>query len=309
MGPPKLEALFALAVVLSVPATSRADVSEEDRGVAGESCRARADCKHGLKCLANVCVDEHEGESCAAHVDCGSLKCIDNKCVNPNARPRVEQPQPQQQQQPQPQQQQQPQPTAKVQEPAPTPPVESHAFEEWLKFRPDGVHPFIGITLAPGLLNGGYTASEGTLWAGGADGAFLLAFRGGVFINRHELALEIAPFTDFWDMRVSGPAFEANVTYAYYVRLLTRETFGLSWPLRGGISVLAGGSNTNDNVFFEVRADVIGLALNVGHLIVEAHLPTFRYEVTNGHVAGIAVEGVTTNYLSFFFGLSASYVF
>ena len=71
----------------------------------------------------------------------------------------------------------------------------------------------------------------------------------------------------------------------------------------------AGGDNTNGNIFFEVRADFVGVAFNIGHVVVDLHLPSFRYAVTSGHVPGIAVDTVTTHILSFFFGPSVSYVF
>src|SRR5438067_1654300 len=51
-------------------------------GGPGESCRARSDCKTGLKCVQQTCVDEHEGQTCGATSDCGGeLKCIKNKCT------------------------------------------------------------------------------------------------------------------------------------------------------------------------------------------------------------------------------------
>ncbi|MEQ9320158.1 MAG: hypothetical protein RIF41_13420, partial [Polyangiaceae bacterium] len=41
------------------------------RGELGESCRARADCQDGLKCMEQVCVDPMEGQTCGARADCG----------------------------------------------------------------------------------------------------------------------------------------------------------------------------------------------------------------------------------------------
>ena len=298
--------LTALAFVLTWGVLALAQ--EENLGGPGESCRARSDCKHGLKCLANICVDEHEGQSCAATSDCGTLRCIDNKCVNPLARPQPPvQPPPPPVAPP-------PPPSVVPPAPPPEPVVEappSRALQEWLHFqRGDRVHPFVGFTVAAGFLNGGYTASEGTLWASGLDGAFLFALRGGVLMGRHELALEIAPFTDFWDLHVGpGPAFEANASYGYMMPLRQGPTAGVSWPLRVGAGVLAGGDNTASNVLFELRADLIGVSINVGHLLIDLHAPSFRYALTNGHVPGIAVEGVTTHWLSFFFGTTVSYVF
>ena len=341
----KATAIAFVFVALFGATVAQAD-TEDNLGGPGESCRARPDCKHGLKCLANVCTDEHEGITCGATAECGTLKCIENKCVNPlklpthpqptqpqpthpqPTQPQPTQPQPTQPQptQPQPTQPQptQPQPTTtqpQETQPQPTPtttePIgggqapETDPIEKWLKFDRTGMHPFIGITLALGLLNGGYTASEGSLWGTGADSAFLLAIRGGVLIDHHEISLEIAPGTYFWDFSEpgAGPAFELNASYAYRIPLLVRERGAIMWPLRGGLGFVAGGANTKSNVLFEVRADLIGAAIDLGHVTIELHLPSFRYAITNSHVPGILVDGVTTHWLSFFFGTTVSYAF
>ncbi len=310
---------------------ARAD-ADDNLGGPGESCRARPDCKKGLKCIANVCIDDHDGQTCAATAECGTLKCIDNKCVNPlkvqttpHVQPQQVQPQqiqPQQVQpqqvQPQPIQQNNEVPPSNVQtiESPPAPPASDNmdaAIEKWLLFDRRGIHPFIGLTLALGLMNGGYTASEGTSWGPGADSALLFAIRGGVVFDRHEIALEIAPGTYFWDLSVGGgPAFEMNVSYAYRIPLLVTPKGGIHYPLRAGLGFVAGGNNlqpATGNALFEIRADLIGLALDMGHLTIEVHAPSFRYQVTNGHVDGIAVEGVTTQLLSFLFGTSVTYTF
>jgi hypothetical protein len=64
-----------------------------------------------------------------------------------------------------------------------------------MHFRLKGVRPFVGITFAVGAANGGFTGGKGSAWGSGADGNLVVAVRGGIMINRHELALEIAPYT------------------------------------------------------------------------------------------------------------------
>lgn len=58
-------------------------------GDVGESCRARADCRAGLKCVNAICtapapaVVTKEGQACEATADCsadGSLRCIARVC-------------------------------------------------------------------------------------------------------------------------------------------------------------------------------------------------------------------------------------
>jgi hypothetical protein len=208
-----------------------------------------------------------------------------------------------------------PVPLPRQQQPTPAPRVEPEdtgpnlALEEWLHHRVKGIRPFIGFTLAGGVVNGGYSGAARSAWGSGADGAFLFALRGGVFLGpRHELALEVSPFTDVWDTQAPGPTFQVNGTYGYWLPLVQGETVQLSWPLRVGAGVMIGGSNTGNNVFFQGRADLIGIALKVGHLIIEGHLPSFRYALTNGRFPGFGGDGVTQHVLTWFIGTSVSYV-
>jgi hypothetical protein len=173
---------------------------------------------------------------------------------------------------------------------------------------PANVSSFIGLTVAAGVLNGGYTASQSSMWGKGVDSTLLFALRAGVLLGRTELALEVAPFSDVWDaQRAKGPAFQANATFGYLIPFKQLESGSLAWPLRAGIGVLAG--NTNDNVFFEARVDPIGVVYRTGSILLDFHVVSFRYAITNGHVDGIPIEGVTTHYLSFFSGSSISYLF
>jgi len=175
---------------------------------------------------------------------------------------------------------------------------------------PSGVRSFVGLALAGGVLNGGYTSSETTIWGKGLDSSFLFALRGGVLFGRAELALEIAPFTEIYDAQHGrGPAFEANVTAAYRIPFARAWDTPLSWPLRIGAGILAGGDNTGDDVFVEARLDPIGISFESGPIVVDFIMPSIRYALTNGHVPGIGFEGVTTHYISFFFGSSVSYAF
>ncbi len=55
---------------------------EDLLGGPGESCRARADCQRGLKCIEAMCIDEREGTTCQTSAQCGPLKCIENICTS-----------------------------------------------------------------------------------------------------------------------------------------------------------------------------------------------------------------------------------
>jgi hypothetical protein len=243
-------------------------------GGPGESCRARADCKAGLKCMNQMCTDQHEGETCGATSDCGGeLKCIGQKCTSPFGA--------------------------------------AHGgaggggdMTEWMKFNvTDGSpHPFVGVTFAGGFDTLGIT---GNIISGGFntfDGSFLFALNGGVVIGNHQLSFEAAPFTYIYDGKAQGPAFEMNASYAYLIPLGDSGNAHFYWPIRFGAGMMAGGNNTGGLVFFQLRADLIGVAIQVGHVIIDLHLPTFRYAITDR-------GGSQAHYLDWMFGTSIGYAF
>lgn len=244
-------------------------------GGPGESCRARADCKNGLKCMNEVCTDEREGESCGATSDCGGrLKCIDNKCTSPlGARGGG---------------------------------GGGRGASDWMKFDvTDGnIHPFVGLTVAGGFDTGGITGN--TVFTGGFntfDGAFLFALQGGAFFGNNQLSFEIAPVTFVYDGKAPGPAFEMTANYAYFVPLTKSGDVHVYWPLRFGLGMMAGPDvNALGLAYFQVRADLIGAAIQFGHIVVDLHLPSFRYLVTDK--SGVQLHG-----LEWLFGTSLSYVF
>lgn len=307
---------FSVLVLLAAPAL--AQTPADNLGGPGESCRARSDCKPGLKCLDNKCLDEHEGLSCTSTPECGTeLKCINNVCVNPNARFLPQQPQPQPQPRPPPvfpppDLSGKPEP-----KPEPMPERRNPLWDRWLRFEMTGTHVFGGLSFGVGALTGGYSGKRNA-WGSGADSAFDVALRGGVVIDeRHELAVELSPFTYLWDTvgageargpgDTRGAAFKIEGTYAFLIPLL-RSTH-LYYPLRAGIGTFFGGINTSDHVLFELRADPLGLAWRTGHVIVDLHLPSIRYAFTNARFDGFGGSGVTQHLVTFMFGMSASYVF
>jgi hypothetical protein len=248
-------------------------------GGPGESCRARADCKSGLKCMNKVCTDEHEGESCGATSDCGGrLKCIDNKCTSavgghPGGGGGG---------------------------------GEGGGMGDWMKFRIDdgAAHPFAGITLAGGFGTGGLTGNG--VFGGGFDtfdGAFLFALHAGVFLGNNQLSFEVAPVTFFYDMKGIGPVFEMAANYAYFVPLTDSGDIHVYWPLRFGAGMMAGPDlNAFGLAFFQARADLIGAAIQVGHVLIDLSLPSFRYMITDKN-------GTQAHFLDWLFGTNLSYVF
>jgi hypothetical protein len=256
--------------------------NEQNLGAAGESCRARSDCRTGLRCIANVCRDEREGQTCGATSECGpELRCIANVCQSPLAASR---------------------PGAYPQSAwGPGAQVDrGDGSEEWFRFSLEGVHGFLGLSVMGGPV--GLTVQGGGSPGGlNVASAFLFGLRGGVLIGHHELAFEISPMTFIHYDRAGGPTLQLNASYAYLAALYTAETFDVYWPLRVGIGMMA--INTAGSLaFFQMRADLIGVAFRVGHLVIDLHLPSFRYDVSGQ-------GGATAHYFYWLFGASVSYAF
>jgi hypothetical protein len=188
------------------------------------------------------------GESCRARSDCESnLKCVDLVCVDDNApsKPKTQ---------------------------APATPSKSFALQ--------GVRGFAGVSIrgGPGWRMVGKVTDKSL------EGTFAFALRVGLFANRNELALEIAPFTDLpynSQPPFSGAAFGAVATYGYYAVLYETPNVGVYWPVRFGVGILAGANNTSSLAFVQGRLDLIGFALRFNRVIVDLDLPSFRYLFTD----------------------------
>jgi hypothetical protein len=226
------------------------EVNEAALGGPGESCRARKDCQSGLRCLNAVCTDPHLGESCGATADCGEqLRCIQNICGGP-----------------QPGQAAKPAPTeaeAEAEEDS------GASIDEWIAHPMwEGIGGFVGLNVLGGV---GWAAPL----SGGAsydvEGAFLFGLRGGLLINRIELGLEFSPVTYLpYPKDGAEPHLQLNGTFGYHVPLSDQ----LTWPIRVGVGVVA--VNTEDPLF-QARADLLGLSIGYGHLLIDTHFPSFRF--------------------------------
>ena len=250
--------------------------------------------------MNNVCTDEHEGTSCGATSDCGGqLRCIAGICrsgIPSNGVPVRAQPQV---------------------STFSAPPVASNEPSPWLTFRPEGVHGFLGFTLRGGparewVVLQPSSGSSHDAWDPSFRSALLFGIRGGVWIDQHELALEISPMTfDYYkapgtSLQAPGSTFQMTASYAYFATLHESSTFAIYWPLRIGAGFFTG--NTYDQVYAQFRADLIGVAFRFGHLIAELHLPSVRYASTTFEATSSHVK-FSDNYLYFDSGISLSYIF
>jgi hypothetical protein len=167
----------------------------------------------------------------------------------------------------------------------------------------EGLHVFAGLTVMGGpmlalIQSGGFSGSN-------AFGTFLFAMRAGVLVDHHEIALEISPMTLFYPGSAFGPSLQLNGTYAHYVPLFESDQLSIYWPLRAGVGLFA--VNTGNSVFFQARADLAGVAFDFSHVLIELHLPSFRYAVSTGG-SGFSA-GVSLHMFHWDFGGSLSYVF
>ena len=287
---------LSLAIDLAVASTASAQapqpLDESMLGEAGESCRARADCKQGLKCIDNVCVDPREGETCGATSDCGGwLRCIDKVCRRPGATPApAPVPAPVAAPAPVPVPVPAPAPAPGSPEVGAPPPLEPTG-RRWMDFTlDDEIHAYAGLTFAPGVFLG---LDYGTGQTSPAYGSFFFALRGGVLFGRTALELEISPVTWIPILPAGGGAFNLNLSIGTYNQLVE----GVYWPTRFGVG-LQYLPNASQALFLS-RLDLLGVAFNVGHVLIDFHVPSFRFTTEFDQIG-------TFNWL---FGAGASYVF
>jgi hypothetical protein len=271
--------LALFAVLLLIPARAFA----ADLGGIGESCRARSDCRSGLKCIAQACTDEREGAQCFTNGDCGGeLACVQNYCTR-RASPMSWHP------------------TAST---AP----QAEQVEPKPSFALEGVHPFFGVTTAGGPTSLGVANDQNFVLDPTVQGSFIFALRGGVMFGRNELGVEVSPGTYAYYSNTGGGAFQFNVTYAHYLPIHEGRSVSVYWPLRAGVGMFTG--HTDDMAFFQARADLFGVALRFGHVMVDMHVPSFRYGLSNTNYEGKYSHGTASVHLfSWEVGTSVTYLF
>ncbi len=170
--------------------------------------------------------------------------------------------------------------------PGPPPPA-GPPKEKWSDFKiGDGVCPYVGVVALPGF--GVQGAANG--WTD-IEPAVLVAAKLGLLFDRTELAVEVSPVS-WWVLQGKMAVFQANLTIGSLMRLTDR----LYFPMRGGMGVAAVNLPTANLV---VRADVLGLGYNYGHLLIEATFPSIR------HMTDFRTHAA----FDFLFGLSCSYAF
>ncbi len=209
-------------------------------GGPGESCRARADCEEGLRCVSSVCRDDREGTRCLSAADCGGrLLCAAGFCKAPHASggkgpPGGEEPD-------------EPSKPAKTLE---------------------GVRGHVGL-----MLGGGPTHPDNTFVP--PLGSLLFSLKGGVFIDRGEIGIEFSPASFVLTFEpFSVPLVQLNAYGGYHIPVAGP----VSWPLRfgAGFSHYAPAGGRPEDVTFEGRADLIGVSIHVDPILIDLYVPSFR---------------------------------
>jgi hypothetical protein len=130
--------------------------------------------------------------------------------------------------------------------------------------------------------------------------AFLWALRAGVFVGKNEIALEVSPMT-YIPYGGLGPSFQLNASYGYLFAI-SESPGGVSayWPIRIGLGAAAG--NLGGNAFLQTRFDLVGVLLQIGHILIDLHAPSFRFETS-------PQGGVMYDLLTWHFGGGIGYAF
>lgn len=154
----------------------------------------------------------------------------------------------------------------------------------------DGIHPYAGLTMAPGVFLGLDYPSGATT---GAFGSFMFSLRGGVMFGSTVLELELSPMTWVPVLDSGSTTLNLNLSIGSYNQLVE----GVYWPTRFGVGLqyLEASSQT----LFQTRLDMIGVAFNIGHVLIDLYVPSFRFTTEFDQFG-------TFNWL---FGAGASYVF
>ena len=171
-----------------------------------------------------------------------------------------------------------------------------------------GTHLFVGALFLGGPTSWTASASyDGYPFPSNTtNGSSLLGLRGGVYLDKLELALELSPKTFWWAGGSQPGSFQMNVTAGYLFPLAETSGFSVYWPLRGGVGFVV---DDQSHGAFALRGNLIGVALKFGPIVVDAYVPSFRWAYFPSIGSGGGSTSTSGNLFSVLFGGGASYVF
>lgn len=248
-------------------------------GDVGESCRARADCRTGLKCINAVCTAPapvtKEGQGCEATSECssdGSLRCIAKVCSKPRsavtpAPPFTTAPPPP------PPAPMAATPPAPVRDSGPPPvPVRSSASMDNAVVTETVAEPtafsgtkfFIGLDAMAGVLTALPTLGPSVKF--------------GWFFNKTQLSFELGA-------AASAITFiTARASLGFCVPFIERDDFAFFWSPKAGLSTMAGAFVTTG-----LHADLVSFGIRTGHWLFDVQLPSIGAHLFLDGSGGLAI--------------------
>jgi hypothetical protein len=181
-------------------------------------------------------------------------------------------------------------------------PAESGGGDDWSHFELKGFHPFVGV----GLMGGPalpFSATSGK--PGSMGGSFLFSLRGGFYAGRNEFAIEMSPITYISVTPSRGPNFQLAFNYTGFIPIAEGSPVSVYWPMRVGFGFAAVNmpSLRGDAAYMQLRFDLIGIAIKVGHVMIDLSFPSFRHTYSPGDSNGNAMI------FSWHIGAQVGYIF
>lgn len=278
--------LSVLVVVLSqTPDSLLGDV--------GESCRARSDCRSGLKCINAMCTAPapvtKEGQPCEATSECssdGSLRCLAKVCSKPKSIVNT-QPSPAPVAYPTPASAPAP---ATAWAPPPPPPAYAPVSD-----RPVGPPPMPARDVATDnqLVTDavadtsmftetkfflGLDATAGVLTSLATIGPHVKL---GWLFKRVQLDINLGFLATSY-----GGMVAARTSLGFIVPFVDSENFSFFWSPKGGLS-----SNIGPVFTFGAHADLVSFGIRAGHFFIDLQLPSVGAHFLGGGGVSIPVQG------------------
>jgi hypothetical protein len=145
-----------------------------------------------------------------------------------------------------------------------------------------GVRGFGGIVLGGGVtLHSFVNADRDGLEDPVTAGAFIFALRAGLFVNRNEISVELAPGTCYPILGADDPAVDNDESitsflgsYAHHIEM----TRGAYWAFRFGAGLIHRSHGSRlDGTHFQGRIDLLNISVKTKYVFLDFSFPSVRY--------------------------------
>lgn len=157
----------------------------------------------------------------------------------------------------------------------------------------DGIHGFVGMSMVGGPA-GLLETEEGNFDF--IEPSWAWEINGSVFFDRFELGLHLSPVTYKMHDLIPKTQLSMLLSVGGYIPL----TDMVSWPMRFGAGFVTVDPPTEAAVQPQLQADLVGVAVHVGHVNFEIEAPSFR--------TVLLLDGDVV-LMGWHFGLKTGYVF